>query len=94
MVSTFLLDYICLIEIIPDASFSENFYGLKRILNNGDKLRGHYKNLSFIFIVVLPYFRRKLNEKHSIIQLENADGLLQKVLIVMTGRFCLLLNNL
>lgn len=67
------------LHFFVDASFSENFYSLKRILGNGGNLKEYNKNISLIFIVVLPYLRRKLNEKYYIIRLENAEGLLQKV---------------
>lgn len=62
-----------------DASFAENFYGLKRVLGNGNKLSKYHKNLSLIFIVVLPYLKRKFDEKQHIIKLEQAEGLIQKV---------------
>lgn len=65
----------------PDASFSENFYGLKRILGNGDKLNTHHKNLSLIFIVILPYLKKMVDEKQYIIRLEQAEGLIQKVFL-------------
>lgn len=64
---------------MADSSFSENFYGLKRILGNGEKLNKHDKNLALIFIVLLPYLRRKLNEKHQIIRVEHAERLIEKV---------------
>ncbi|CAG9854788.1 unnamed protein product [Phyllotreta striolata] len=61
-----------------DASFSENFYGLRRISPAGDSLTKKHKELSLIFLVIIPYFKRKLDEKIAIIRLENAEGSLRK----------------
>ncbi|KAJ8953642.1 hypothetical protein NQ314_007249 [Rhamnusium bicolor] len=61
-----------------DASFSENFYGLKRVLVSNEQLTKHHKELSLIFLVVLPYFRRKMEEKLAVIRIENAEGYLTK----------------
>lgn len=64
---------------ISDSSFSENFYGLKRISLNHDSLTKKHKELSLIFLVAIPYFKRKLDEKIAIIRIENAEGSIQKV---------------
>lgn len=69
------------LNFFSDASFSENFYGLKRILENGHKLHTHHKNLSLIFIIILPYLKKKIDEKKYIIKLEQAEGLIQKVFL-------------
>lgn len=61
-----------------DSSFSENFYGLKRISLNHDSLTKKHKELSLIFLVAIPYFKRKLDEKIAIIRIENAEGSIQK----------------
>ncbi|KAJ8980407.1 hypothetical protein NQ317_009402 [Molorchus minor] len=57
--------------------FSENFYGLKRVVSNRESLTQHHKELSLIFLVVLPYFKRKLEEKIAVIRIESAEGYLR-----------------
>ncbi|KAJ8956382.1 hypothetical protein NQ318_015120 [Aromia moschata] len=52
-----------------DSSFSENFYGLKRTLVNNEGLTKHHRELSLIFLVVLPYFKRKMEEKAASLEL-------------------------
>lgn len=64
---------------ISDATFSENFYGLKRVLDNGNTLTSHHRRISLLFCVLLPYFKRKLDEKVALYRLENADGCLHNV---------------
>ncbi|XP_044260896.1 peroxisome assembly protein 12 [Tribolium madens] len=60
-----------------DATFSENFYGLKRVLDNDNQLTSHHRRISLLFCVFLPYFKRKLDEKVALYRLENADGCLR-----------------
>ncbi|KAL1502651.1 hypothetical protein ABEB36_007765 [Hypothenemus hampei] len=61
-----------------DASFSENFYGLKRLLLNGKPLAKHERELSLIFLVAVPYFKRKVEEKLEIYRIEQAEGSLKQ----------------
>ncbi|XP_063922295.1 peroxisome assembly protein 12 [Zophobas morio] len=60
-----------------DATFSENFYGLKRVLDNNATLSEHHRRISLLFSVLLPYFKRKLDEKVALYRLEQADGCLR-----------------
>ncbi|RZC34786.1 peroxisome assembly protein 12 [Asbolus verrucosus] len=60
-----------------DATFSENFYGLKRILDNNNQLSNHHRRISLLFTVLLPYFKRKLDDKVALYRLEQADGCLR-----------------
>nr|CAH7746480.1 unnamed protein product [Callosobruchus chinensis] len=59
-----------------DASFSENFYGLKRVCADGKHLSNHHRELSLLFLVLVPYFKRKFDEKVTLYMLEEADGYL------------------
>ncbi|CAH0548690.1 unnamed protein product [Brassicogethes aeneus] len=61
-----------------DSSFSENFYGLKRVTLSNSKLSEQNKNLSLAVLVILPYLKRKLEEKIAIYKLESAEGCLRK----------------
>ncbi|CAG9767695.1 unnamed protein product [Ceutorhynchus assimilis] len=61
-----------------DASFSENFYGLKRILLNDKPLTKHDKELSLLLLVAAPYFKRKIEEKLQCYRIEQAEGYLRK----------------
>ncbi|XP_066153850.1 peroxisome assembly protein 12 [Euwallacea fornicatus] len=61
-----------------DASFSENFYGLKRLLSNGTQLTKREKEISLLFLVAVPYLKKKLEEKIQIYRIENAEGQLTK----------------
>ncbi|XP_060533168.1 peroxisome assembly protein 12 isoform X2 [Cylas formicarius] len=61
-----------------DASFSENFYGLKRVASNGSELTKHDREISLIVLVALPYFKRKIDEKIQLYKIENAEGSLRK----------------
>lgn len=61
-----------------DASFSENFYGLKRVAADNAPLTKRHKELSLIFLVALPYFKRKMEEKIAVMRIENAEGYLRQ----------------
>lgn len=60
------------------ASFSETFYGLKRVAVVDSKLKRNlsYKQqiLSLILIVIFPYLKNKLAQLSSRYQLEEVDG--------------------
>lgn len=60
------------------ASFSETFYGLKRVAVVDSKLKRNlsYKQqiLSLILIVIFPYLKNKLAQLSSKYQLEEVDG--------------------
>lgn len=64
------------------ASFSETFYGLKRIaLVNGkfyDQLSKKQKYLSLICIVLIPYLREKLSKLSYRYKLEEIDGYISR----------------
>lgn len=63
-----------------DASFSENFYGLKRVtLNSTKPLSETQRQLSLLMLTVLPYFKRKLQEKITIYKVQKAEGTLRDV---------------
>jgi len=54
------------------ASFSENFYDIKRVLSsNGNNLPKSQRGLSLIAIVLIPYVRLKLDELHERLKKEN-----------------------
>ncbi|XP_018562005.1 peroxisome assembly protein 12 [Anoplophora glabripennis] len=72
-----------------DASFSENFYGLKRVVADNGKLTKRHKELSLIFLVALPYFKRKMEEKIAVIRIENAEGYLRQDLEGMLKKLVL-----
>ncbi|ERL85755.1 peroxisome assembly protein 12 [Dendroctonus ponderosae] len=57
-----------------DGSFSENFYGLKRVLVDDEPLKHHEKELSLIFLVLMPYFKRKIEDKIQMYRIECAEG--------------------
>ncbi|XP_023029936.1 peroxisomal biogenesis factor 12 isoform X2 [Leptinotarsa decemlineata] len=60
-----------------DASFSENFYGLKRVSRSHSNLSKKQREYSLIFLVILPYFKRKVEEKIALIRIEKAEGCLR-----------------
>lgn len=63
-----------------DGSFSEHFYGLKRaILNTEESLNEKHRLLSLITIVLVPYLKRKVEEKIVIYKLQRAEGSLKSV---------------
>ncbi|XP_022907229.2 peroxisome assembly protein 12 [Onthophagus taurus] len=74
-----------------DASFSEYFYGLKRISSDGKLLSDHQRKLSFLFLVILPYLKRKLEERINFYKIQNAEGVLtsktKKLLIYSHSTF-------
>lgn len=49
------------------------------MLSNGDNLKNFHKEYSLLFLVLLPYVKRKVEEKITVIQIEQADGNLRKV---------------
>lgn len=64
------------------ATFSETFYGLKRVAVVDSKLKGNlsYKQqiLSLILIVIFPYLKNKLAQLNSRCKLEEVDGQVSK----------------
>lgn len=69
-----------------DASFSEHFYGLKRVIvDSNQALSEKERLLSLVTIAVLPYFKRKLEEKIVLYRLQNAEGSLRDVSFVFTS---------
>ncbi|GLV38459.1 Peroxin 12 [Carabus blaptoides fortunei] len=60
------------------ASFSEYFYGLKRVpvAANIAEMTDKQKNLSLIFLIYVPYLMIKLKKKLATYRLELADGVL------------------
>jgi len=61
-----------------DSSFSENFYGLKRILIDSTPLTIHEKELSLLLLVAVPYFKRKIEDRILLYKIEHAEGCLRK----------------
>ncbi|KAF7282103.1 peroxisomal biogenesis factor 12 [Rhynchophorus ferrugineus] len=61
-----------------DSSFSENFYGLKRIILNGQGLRNYERDLSLVLLVLVPYIKRKIEDKVQIYRIQNAEGSLRR----------------
>ncbi|KAK4878832.1 hypothetical protein RN001_011338 [Aquatica leii] len=61
-----------------DAGFSEYFYGLQRISTKTKSLTDAERKLSLIFIVLLPYIKRKVDEKVQLYKLEHAENTLKK----------------
>ncbi|CAG9818722.1 unnamed protein product [Phaedon cochleariae] len=55
-----------------DASFAENFYGLKRVTNDGTLTKKN-REISLIFLIIIPYLKRKLEEKIALIRIEEAE---------------------
>jgi len=54
------------------ASFSENFYDIKRVLSStGENLPGSHRWRSLIAVVLVPYVRLKLDELHERLKREN-----------------------
>lgn len=65
------------------ASFSEHFYGLKRISAvklNTQTIAFQEKKLCFILLVILPYLKIKIEEKLTQYRFELADGVLLNVI--------------
>lgn len=63
-----------------DASFSENFYGLKRVsLSSTEALNGKEKQISLLVIAIFPYVKRKLEEKINNYRIQKAEGSLRNV---------------
>ncbi|KAF5304228.1 hypothetical protein FQR65_LT08035 [Abscondita terminalis] len=60
------------------ASFSEYFYSLQRISKTSKELTDFERKLSLLFIVVLPYLKRKFDEKVQLYKLEQAENSLTK----------------
>lgn len=59
-----------------DASFSEYFYGLRRVSIKNRPLSSKDRYLCLFLLAILPYIKRKLDEKLNMYKLENAEGLL------------------
>ncbi|XP_057668896.1 peroxisome assembly protein 12 [Diorhabda carinulata] len=76
-----------------DASFSENFYGLKRLTSSNETLNKKHRELSLIFLVGLPYFKRKLEEKITVIRIEQAEGALKSDLESIMKKFLLFTHS-
>ncbi|KAF5291596.1 hypothetical protein FQA39_LY14318 [Lamprigera yunnana] len=72
------------------ASFSEYFYGLERI-SSGGRLTDTEKRLSLVFLVVLPYIKRKVDERVQLYRLESADGVLRKDFVGQCKRLLIVL---
>lgn len=63
-----------------DASFSEHFYGLKRATRNTlTPLSEKQRQVSLLVLTLLPYLKRKLEEKINIYKLQRAEGSLRNV---------------
>lgn len=80
---------------IPAASFSETFYGLKRITivdsKIKSKLSNKQKHLSLILTVVFPYIKNKLSQLSQRYKLEELDGCAPKSVFINIFNFDLYL---
>ncbi|CAH1993461.1 unnamed protein product [Acanthoscelides obtectus] len=68
-----------------DSTFSENFYGFKRMCVDGKSLSNHHIELSLLFIVLVPYFKRKFDKKVTLYMIEEADGYFKQASILGTN---------
>lgn len=59
---------------VSAASFSETFYGLKRV-SKGGKLSTREERLSLFMLVVFPHVRNKLLKLSEKYRLDHADGI-------------------
>lgn len=55
------------------ASFSEHFYGLKRLDSSGDRLKPEKIVASFLLLTMFPYLKRKLDNMLSNLRRDSAD---------------------
>lgn len=79
-----------------NASFSENFYGMKRVpsialvnqsIESRPRLQSRQFWSSLIIIVSVPYFREKLRAYHEQLKLRQAQGQLNPVIDVFESQF-------
>ncbi|XP_030765307.1 peroxisome assembly protein 12 [Sitophilus oryzae] len=61
-----------------NSSFSENCYNLERVIGNGNGLTQRERELSFITLVIIPFIKRKIEEKLQQYRIEYAEGCIQK----------------
>lgn len=83
----FLAVLVDKITFVTGASFSEYFYGLKRVPvdENIAEMTEKQKDLSLIFLVYVPYLMIKLKKKLATYRLELADGVLVNVNMFFSG---------
>lgn len=60
-----------------DASFSENFYGLKRVYNNDQPLGEFCKLVCASYAAFLPYLKRKMEERYNLYMTQDIEGTLE-----------------
>lgn len=69
-------------KVFLGASFAENFYSLQRIPIDANKTLSNYdKSVSLIMLLVLPYLRRKLEDRIAVYRLQKAEGSLRSVFL-------------
>ncbi|KAF3428585.1 hypothetical protein E2986_02987 [Frieseomelitta varia] len=72
-------------KYVPAASFSETFYGLKRITVADSKIKSRISNkqkyLSLVLTVLFPYIKSKLSHLSEKYKLEEVDGCAPKSLM-------------
>ncbi|XP_044763306.1 peroxisome assembly protein 12 [Coccinella septempunctata] len=59
-----------------DASFSENFYGLKRVHKDGTPLRESYKIFCATYVAILPYLKKRIEERYNYYMTQDVEGVL------------------
>lgn len=69
-----------------DASFSENFYGLKRVHRDGRSLSESYKVFCAAYIALLPYLKKKIEEQHNYCMTQDVEGTLGNVRFKFIGK--------
>ncbi|XP_045467125.1 peroxisome assembly protein 12 isoform X2 [Harmonia axyridis] len=60
-----------------DASFSENFYGLKRVYNNDQPLGEFCKLVCASYAAFLPYLKRKMEGRYNLYMAQDIEGTLE-----------------
>lgn len=68
--------------IFPDAPFSENSYGLKRVFQDGKPLTELYKLFCATYVALLPYLKKKIEERHNYYMTQDVEGALGNVGII------------
>lgn len=75
-----ILLFIHFFFLISEASFAECFYGLRRVpVDLNSKLTTADKTLSLIYLITLPYLKRKLEEHLEIYKIQRDEGTLDNV---------------
>ncbi|KAK5638789.1 hypothetical protein RI129_013084 [Pyrocoelia pectoralis] len=76
------------------ASFAEYFYGLQRVSILNEKLTDAEQKLSLLFLVLLPYFKVKVDARIQLYKIENADNYLPSNTSTACKRAAIVLHSL